>query len=254
VWVEKRHFLVHDDPVVISLIGFPVYFVVKTPTSMERIVLGLRENWRQFALLVVINGFVGGMVGLERSILPQIATHEFGVAAKSAILSFIVAFGLVKALTNYYAGALAGRYGRKNLLVAGWAFGIPIPFMLIYAPGWDWIIAANMLLGVNQGLAWSSTVVMQWFIRPSWPPSQRRPIHSTGQEHWGIQVVEGSGVCDWGNLYWSDRRYDEYPNRYFNGWSAHTFLGGGDPLSDDLLIGPRSNHPELFLRLSLLRK
>lgn len=128
---------------------------------MDRIVFGLRENWRQFALLVVINGFVGGMVGLERSILPQIATHEFGVAAKSAILSFIVAFGLVKALTNYYAGALADRYGRKNLLVAGWAFGIPIPFMLIYAPGWDWIIAANMLLGVNQGLAWSSTVVMK---------------------------------------------------------------------------------------------
>lgn len=128
---------------------------------MEKIRLGLRENWRQFTLLVIINGFVGGMVGLERSILPEIAEKDFAIAAKTAILSFIIVFGIVKAITNYYAGALANRFGRKRLLVAGWIIGIPIPFMLMLAPSWDWIIAANILLGVNQGLAWSSTVVMK---------------------------------------------------------------------------------------------
>lgn len=123
--------------------------------------LGLKENLRQFILLVIINGFVGGMVGLERSILPQIAEKEFTVAAKTAILSFIIVFGIVKAITNYYTGVLANRYGRKNLLVAGWIIGLPIPFILMFAPTWNWIIAANLLLGINQGLAWSSTVVMK---------------------------------------------------------------------------------------------
>ena len=128
---------------------------------MKKVQLGLKENWKQFALLVVINGFVGGMVGLERSILPQIAEAEFSIAARTAILSFIIVFGITKAITNYYTGALANRFGRKNLLVAGWLVGIPIPFMLMYAPSWNWIIAANILLGINQGLAWSSTVVMK---------------------------------------------------------------------------------------------
>ncbi|SFF62335.1 Predicted arabinose efflux permease, MFS family [Salegentibacter agarivorans] len=128
---------------------------------MENIKLGLKENWKQFSLLVLVNAFVGGMVGLERSILPEIAEKEFGIAATSAILSFIVVFGVVKAISNYYAGALANRYGRKNLLVLGWFFAIPIPFILIYAENWNWIIAANVLLGINQGLAWSSTVVMK---------------------------------------------------------------------------------------------
>jgi len=123
--------------------------------------LGLKENWRQFTLLVIINAFVGGMVGLERSILPRIADVEFHIAAKTAILSFIVVFGIVKAITNYYTGALANKFGRKNLLVAGWIIGIPIPFMLMFAPSWGWIIAANVLLGINQGLTWSSTVVMK---------------------------------------------------------------------------------------------
>jgi len=123
--------------------------------------LGLKENWKQFTLLVIINAFVGGMVGLERSILPQIATEEFAIAAKTAILSFIVVFGIVKAITNYYTGALANKFGRKNLLVLGWIIAIPIPAILMYAPSWNWIIAANVLLGINQGLAWSSTVVMK---------------------------------------------------------------------------------------------
>jgi MFS family permease len=128
---------------------------------MEPIKLGLKENWQQFTLLVIVNGFVGGMVGLERSILPQIAEQEFAIVARTAILSFIVIFGITKALTNYYTGSLADRFGRKRLLVAGWIIGIPIPFMLMFAPDWNWIIAANVLLGINQGLTWSSTVVMK---------------------------------------------------------------------------------------------
>lgn len=123
--------------------------------------LGLKQNWKQFILLVIINGFVGGMVGLERTILPQIAEVDFGIAAKTAILSFIVVFGISKAITNYYTGALANKVGRKNLLVIGWLFALPIPLMLIYATSWNWIIAANILLGINQGLTWSSTVVMK---------------------------------------------------------------------------------------------
>lgn len=123
--------------------------------------LGLKENWRQFTLLVLINGFVGGMVGLERSILPRIADVEFHIAAKTAILSFIIVFGIVKAITNYYTGALSDKFGRKKLLVTGWIIAIPIPFILMFAPSWSWIIAANVLLGINQGLTWSSTVVMK---------------------------------------------------------------------------------------------
>jgi len=128
---------------------------------MKIVQLGLKENWKQFTLLVIVNGFVGGMVGLERSILPRIADVEFHIAVKTAILSFIIVFGIVKAITNYYTGALATRFGRKKLLVAGWIIGIPIPFILMFAPSWSWIIAANVLLGINQGLTWSSTVVMK---------------------------------------------------------------------------------------------
>lgn len=122
---------------------------------------GLRQNWKQFSLLVLINGFVGGMVGLERTILPQIAEADFAIAAKTAILSFIVVFGISKAITNYYTGAFANKAGRKNLLVIGWLIGLPVPLLLIYATSWNWIIAANLLLGINQGLTWSSTVVMK---------------------------------------------------------------------------------------------
>lgn len=128
---------------------------------MQSVQLGLKENWRQFTLLVIINAFVGGMIGLERSVLPSLAEQEFHIAAKTAILSFIIVFGIVKAVTNYYTGLLADRYGRRNLLIAGWVVGIPVPFILMYAPSWNWVIAANLLLGINQGLTWSSTVVMK---------------------------------------------------------------------------------------------
>ncbi len=122
---------------------------------------GLRQNWKQFTLLVIINAFVGAMVGLERTILPQIAEADFGIAARTAILSFIVVFGVSKAVSNYYAGAWADIVGRKKLLVLGWLAGLPVPFILIWADHWNWVVAANILLGINQGLAWSSTVVMK---------------------------------------------------------------------------------------------
>lgn len=129
--------------------------------NIPNVSLGLKENWKQFTLLVIINGFVGGMVGLERTILPEIAEVDFGMAAKTAILSFIIVFGIVKAVSNYYAGALADKIGRRRLLITGWLFALPVPFMLMYAGSWNWVIAANILLGINQGLTWSSTVVMK---------------------------------------------------------------------------------------------
>ena len=122
---------------------------------------GLKQNWQQFLLLVIINAFVGGMVGLERSILPSMATDIFSIEANFAILSFIVVFGISKAVSNYLMGILAGKRGPKKLLILGWLFGLPVPFILMYAPDWNWIIAANALLGINQGFAWSSTVIMK---------------------------------------------------------------------------------------------
>ena len=123
--------------------------------------LGLKENWKQFTILVIVNAFVGGMVGLERTIFPKFAEIEFGISSKTAILSFIVAFGISKAITNYFTGKLANKYGRKNLLIIGWIFALPIPFILMNATSWNWVVFANVLLGINQGLTWSSTVVMK---------------------------------------------------------------------------------------------
>jgi MFS family permease len=135
--------------------GGPPGFPDPTP------VLGLRENLAQFSLLVLVNAFVGGMVGLERSILPLIAEREFGLVSKSVILSFLVGFGFVKALTNLAAGRFSDRVGRKVLLVVGWIVGLPVPFILMWAPSWGWVTVANFLLGVNQGLCWSTTVIMK---------------------------------------------------------------------------------------------
>ena len=125
------------------------------------VALGLRENWVQFALLVVVNAFVGAMVGLERSVLPVLATTEFHIASTTAILSFIATFGLTKAITNLAAGWLADRHARRPALLAGWLVGLPVPFLILWAPSWSWIVAANALLGMNQGLAWSMTVIMK---------------------------------------------------------------------------------------------
>ncbi len=129
--------------------------------STARVRLGLRENLAQFSLLVLVNAFVGAMVGLERSTLPLIGGDQFGLVSSAAVLTFIVAFGIAKALTNLAAGALAERAGRKRLLVIGWALALPVPLLIAVAPSWGWIVAANVLLGVNQGLAWSMTVVMK---------------------------------------------------------------------------------------------
>lgn len=127
----------------------------------RQIELGLRVNIQQFSLLVLINAFVGGMVGIERTILPLIAEQDFGLTSKSAILSFIVSFGIVKAIANLLAGRYSDVIGRKQLLVTGWLAGLPVPFILMWAPSWGWVTAANILLGINQGLCWSTTVIMK---------------------------------------------------------------------------------------------
>ena len=123
--------------------------------------LGLRANAAQFSLLVLVNGFVGAMVGMERSILPALAEEEFGLVARSAILSFIIVFGITKAIANYAAGRLSDRFGRRDILIGGWLVAVPVPFLLIWAPDWNWILLANALLGVSQGLTWSTTVIMK---------------------------------------------------------------------------------------------
>ncbi len=128
------------------------------PVSLR---LGLRENGRQFALLVLINAFVGAMIGMERTILPLLAKDDFGLASQTVTLSFLVSFGIVKALSNLVAGRISERIGRKRVLVAGWLAGLCVPVLLILAPSWGWIVFANVLLGVNQGLCWSTTAIMK---------------------------------------------------------------------------------------------
>jgi MFS family permease len=130
-------------------------------TAPQAIRLGLRANWRQFALLVAINAFVGGVVGVERSTLAPLAAHDFHLASRAAILSFLISFGLVKAASNFIAGRLADRLGRRTVLLAGWVAALPVPVLIIFAPSWGWVVFANVLLGINQGLAWSTTVNMK---------------------------------------------------------------------------------------------
>ncbi|WP_244507956.1 MFS transporter [Mesorhizobium sp. ORS 3428] len=125
------------------------------------VALGLKANWKQFALLVLINAFVGGMVGIERTVVPLIGAEEFGIASTTLVTSFIVSFGVVKACANLVSGQLADKWGRKRVLILGWLFGLPVPFIIIWAPSFGWIVAANALLGINQGFAWSMTVIMK---------------------------------------------------------------------------------------------
>lgn len=132
--------------------------ILKQPSAPR---LGIRANWPQFSLLVLVNAFVGGMVGIERSILPTLAQTEFGLAERTAILSFVAVFGVTKALSNYLAGRLGDRWGRKPVLVFGWFVAAPVPFLLMWAPSWSWVIVANIFLGVSQGLTWSTAVIMK---------------------------------------------------------------------------------------------
>jgi MFS family permease len=132
------------------------------PQGVQSVVqLGLRANWQQFTLLMIVNAFVGGMVGLERSIVPLLGQQVFGLASTTAVLAFIISFGVVKALANLFAGRLSDRIGRKRVLVVGWLVGLPVPFLIIIAPFWSWVVFANVLLGINQGLCWSTTVIMK---------------------------------------------------------------------------------------------
>ena len=156
-----------------------------------RVRLGLRENLGQFSLLVLVNAFVGAMAGLERTILPPIAEQEFHLAAKTAVLSDIIVFGITKALTNYLAGRLSDRFGRKHVLVAGWWVAAPVPFLLMWAPSWNWILLANALLGVSQGLTWSTTVIMK--IDLAGP--NRRGLAMGLNEFAGYFAVAGSALA-----------------------------------------------------------
>ena len=153
--------------------------------------LGMRANLGQFSLLVAVNALVGGLLGQERTVLPLLAQREFHLAAYTAALTYIVAFGATKAVTNFFAGTLSDRYGRKPVLVAGWIVGLPVPLVIIWAPSWTWIVAANVLLGVNQGLAWSTTVIMK--IDLAGP--ERRGLAMGLNEAAGYLAVAGTALA-----------------------------------------------------------
>jgi len=177
--------------------------------------LGLRANAAQFALLVVVNAFVGAMVGMERSILPAIAEGEFQLAARSAVLSFIVVFGISKAATNYLAGRLSDRFGRKQVLVGGWLAGLPVPFLLMWAPSWTWILVANALLGLSQGLCWSTTVIMKIDL----VGSERRGLAMGLNEFAGYVAVAGAAL----GTGWIAARYGLRPQPFYLGVAFATF-------------------------------
>jgi MFS family permease len=190
------------------------------PKPAARTRLGLRENFGQFALLVVVNAFVGAMAGMERSILPAIAEQEFHLAARTAALSFIVVFGLAKALTNYAAGRWSDDVGRKRVLVLGWLVATPVPFMLMWAPGWSWVLAANVLLGISQGLTWSTTVIMKIDL----VGSKRRGLAMGINEFAGYVAVAGSALATG----WIAAAYGLRPQPFYLGV---VFVGLGLALS-----------------------
>lgn len=176
---------------------------------MTELRLGLRENLAQFTLLVVVNAFVGAMIGMERSILPAIAEQEFHIVARTAVLSFIVVFGITKALTNYLAGRWSDRFGRKQILVGGWLFAIPVPFLLMWAPTWNWILFANVLLGISQGLTWSTTVIMKIDL----VGAKRRGLAMGLNEFAGYFAVAGSALATG----WIAARYGLRPEPFYLG-------------------------------------
>jgi MFS family permease len=186
-------------------------------TTSAAVRLGIRDNLAQFTLLVVVNAFVGAMVGMERSILPAIAEHEFHLAAHAAVLSFIVVFGVTKALTNYLAGRLSDRVGRKRVLVAGWLVAAPVPFLLMWAPSWAWVLVANAFLGVSQGLTWSTTVIMKIDLAGA----QRRGLAMGMNEFAGYFAVAGSALATG----WIAARYGLRPEPFYLG-VAFVAMGG----------------------------
>ncbi|UQA59964.1 MFS transporter [Polyangium aurulentum] len=171
--------------------------------------LGLRENLGQFSLLVVVNAFVGAMVGMERSILPAIAEQEFHLAARAAALSFIVVFGVTKAFTNYLAGRLSDRFGRKHVLIGGWLVAAPVPFVLMWAPSWAWVLLANVLLGVSQGLTWSTTVIMKIDLAGA----KNRGLAMGLNEFAGYFAVAGAALATG----WIAARYGLRPEPFYLG-------------------------------------
>ena len=192
--------------------------------------LGLRANAAQFSLLVLVNAFVGAMVGMERSILPAIAEQDFRLAARTAVLSFIVVFGICKALTNYLAGRLSDRLGRKHVLVAGWLVAAPVPFLLMWAPSWAWVLFANVLLGVSQGLTWSTTVIMKIDLAGA----KRRGLAMGLNEFAGYFAVAASAL----STGWIAARYGLRPQPFYLGIA---FVAAGLGLSA-LLVRETKHH------------
>ena len=183
--------------------------MISSSASFPAVALGLRENAAQFTLLVIVNAFVGAMVGIERSILPAMAEQEFALAARSAILSFIVVFGLSKALTNYGAGRWSDRFGRKSVLVSGWLVAAPVPFLLMWAPSWNWILFANALLGASQGLTWSTTVIMKIDL----VGAKQRGLAMGLNEFAGYVALSGSALATG----WIAARYGLRPQPFYLG-------------------------------------
>jgi MFS family permease len=171
--------------------------------------LGLRENAGQFGLLILVNGFVGAMAGMERSILPLIAEEDFGLVARTSVLSFILVFGLTKALTNYAAGRFADQFGRPRVLIAGWLVAVPVPFILMWAPTWNWILIGNALLGLSQGLTWSVTVVMKIDL----VGSERRGLAMGLNEFAGYVAVAAAALATG----WIAARYGLRPQPFYLG-------------------------------------